>query len=226
MTKTLQYFLIALLLPLTSVVSAQEFSIEPSEVSIFLEAWQTSGSADSKMHNNSDSEKTYTWEKHVIFVTEGWDVSVCDNIQCHPPTVDTYETLPIEPDSVGALKAYLFPNNIEGSAAVRIDLWETENPDVVLSGMYYVNTSVGVSEKLSEAIAIYPNPAKDFIQIAKSEKSVEQFELYDMSGKQALSVSVRDDLRIDVSNLPAGSYIARMFDNAGDQVSSNVLIKQ
>lgn len=226
MTKTLQYFFIALLLPLTSVVQAQEFSIVPNEVSIFLESFQTSGSADSKMNNLTDETHTYTWEKHVIFVTDGWDVSVCDNIQCHSPNVDTYETLPIGPGEDGDLKAFLFPNGIEGSAAVRIDLWETTNPDVVISGMYYVNTAVGISEKLSEAITIYPNPAIDLVRIAKGDIQVDQFELYDMSGKQTLRVPVGQTDVIDVSAVPAGNYIARMYNQDGTQVSSNVLIVQ
>jgi hypothetical protein len=74
------------------------------------------------------------------------------------------------------------------------------------------------------AMAIYPNPASDAIQIVldnELSQSVDRIELIDTSGKLALVVTQsRNTIWIaDVGNLSSGQYVARAF-SAGQFIKS------
>lgn len=69
-----------------------------------------------------------------------------------------------------------------------------------------VGTTLAVSDiktKNTENI-FYPNPAKDFVVI-KTEEKINKVEIFDNSGKR-IEVNFADN-KIDVRNLPTGSYI-------------------
>ena len=53
-------------------------------------------------------------------------------------------------------------------------------------------------------ISIYPNPVSDLLNI-KSNSKIDRVEVYDISGKK-INVILNDN-KVDVTNLPAGSYI-------------------
>jgi len=68
------------------------------------------------------------------------------------------------------------------------------------------------------AMRIYPNPSVDFINIDfQNIRDNGTIEIYDLSGKPIGEQTVEsesDDLRIEVSHLPAGTYMIRLkFDD-------------
>ena len=85
----------------------------------------------------------------------------------------------------------------QGSNAHR---WFIDNVDV--------HSTDGINDIASEAIAIYPNPAKDNIHINGIEKETE-VNIYNVTGALVKKVVVNGAEEINVSELPAGLYMAR-----------------
>lgn len=85
---------------------------------------------------------------------------------------------------------------------------------------YHPMQSLGMDEK-TLAIAVYPNPASDYIKI-KSEMTPETIELYNMQGQVVRSTNNTDELSL--ISLPSGNY--RLVASQGTQIANaSVIIK-
>ena len=78
--------------------------------------------------------------------------------------------------------------------------WFIDNVDV--------HSTDGINDIASEAIAIYPNPAKDNIHINGIENETE-VNIYNVTGALVKTVVTNGAEEINVSELPAGLYMAR-----------------
>lgn len=176
--------------------------------------------------NDADVAKTFTWNRTELEITDGWETAICDPNVCYgyeSNVPDDYFTL--QPGESDTWDFHLYPFNTEGAAIVRVIVSEVGNFSNNQTAMYYFNQFVGVAEVLDEAIKIFPNPATDVIRIENGYE-VQQLEMFDLTGKKVMETTVNNSNTIAVNHLPAGTYIARLFDNSGAQVSSNVLIKK
>jgi len=78
-------------------------------------------------------------------------------------------------------------------------------------------TTVGIDSWLSNSVSLYPNPAKEYVDIRVSEDvNVTLMEVYDVYGKLINTVNVIDNpTRINVSSLANGMYFVRVTTEAG-----------
>jgi hypothetical protein len=80
-------------------------------------------------------------------------------------------------------------------------------------------TNVGIENWLSSSVTLYPNPAKEYVDIRiDGELNVTGMEVYDVYGKLINTVGVCDtpvQTRINVSNLANGMYFVRVTTEAG-----------
>ena len=101
----------------------------------------------------------------------------------------------------------------------------TENGNQVSGAYPYVNfefaSAIGIEEDQMLAKLI-PNPATDFIQVQLN--GVATLEVWDIQGKLVLSKDVRNQQRIDVSNMSPGVYVYKVTNSQG--VSAGKLIKE
>jgi hypothetical protein len=105
-------------------------------------------------------------------------------------------------------KGYAWSN---GGSEIRIDEVAMTNEDGTAS----------VNDVFSSKISIYPNPAKEFVQISTSE-TITGVEIYNLIGKKVSSSSKLTDNKIDVSNLSKGVYVLKVMSN--DLVGSRKII--
>lgn len=85
-----------------------------------------------------------------------------------------------------------------------------------------VTSTVGIEDIVSH-IAIYPNPATDFITLTNLNKN--NIEIFDISGKLMLSKRIdSDNFNLDISNLKSGNYIIKT--SYKNKIASTVLIIQ
>jgi glucose/arabinose dehydrogenase len=71
-------------------------------------------------------------------------------------------------------------------------------------------SAVRSSSSLDGMMAVYPNPAKDHIDVELMlGGTINQIEILDMSGRRILAVE-GDNKRISVAGVPAGSYLVRV----------------
>lgn len=76
------------------------------------------------------------------------------------------------------------------------------------------------AEEIAIGLSVYPNPAKDFINIKTNKINIEKIFIFDLSGKLLFTTSER---RINVSHLPASTYILSV--KTPDSVKSFKFIK-
>jgi hypothetical protein len=70
---------------------------------------------------------------------------------------------------------------------------------------------INLEEAQTEVISIYPNPASDVIKIDGITQG--KVVIIDMTGREVLSTMVNGNATIDISSLPAASYIVRAIAN-------------
>ncbi len=77
-------------------------------------------------------------------------------------------------------------------------------------------TTTGIENWLMNSISLYPNPAKEYIDVRVDELHVTGMEVYDVYGKLINTVSVIDNpTRINVSGLASGMYFVRVTTEQG-----------
>jgi hypothetical protein len=86
--------------------------------------------------------------------------------------------------------------------------------------VYTAQKSLGVENALNNIPELKPNPVQTIFSITNSEL-VESLELYDLMG--TLTLRVGRVSQVDVSDLPAGSYLARIQTISGEQISRLLL---
>ena len=83
--------------------------------------------------------------------------------------------------------------------------------------------SLSTSKISISDVSIYPNPAKDFVNISANEK-IDLIRIYDLTGRIVLqSTPNRENLNLNVTDLSKGVYLVKL--NAGDKESTIKLIK-
>ncbi|MBI3232713.1 MAG: T9SS type A sorting domain-containing protein [Bacteroidetes bacterium] len=79
----------------------------------------------------------------------------------------------------------------------------------------------------SETIAIYPNPANDYIYIQSQNSSNKTINLYDLSGKVIMSKQINKFTEtIDLNSISKGIYIIQVLDKNNSVISFNKVIVQ
>ena len=116
-----------------------------------------------------------------------------------------------------------FAKNGEGKVVVEQPLYKAENEDPEEEepdngGETPVSEIVGTNTLAP--VNVYPNPTTDYVTIDCDATSV-QYELYSISGKKMLS---GDGVRVELSGLPAGMYVLRVF--AGNALQSVKVLKR
>jgi len=71
---------------------------------------------------------------------------------------------------------------------------------------------VGVGKLSSQQLALYPNPANDYIMLTASEQLIgEMYVIYDITGREVLRGKINStNTRIALENQSSGSYVLRV----------------
>ena len=85
------------------------------------------------------------------------------------------------------------------------------------SSSIVVTTTVGIDSWLENSVSLYPNPAKEYVDIrVDGDLNVKMMEVYDVYGKLINTVMVTENpTRINVSSLANGMYFVRVSTEAG-----------
>lgn len=125
----------------------------------------------------------------------------------------------IENESMVETKYFdTFPNNNSTSFNGAWSVYPYfESGNIVISdidrGLFIVrDSSLGVNENSASNFAIYPNPAKDIVNITSKNEPISQVEIFNMIGQKVLDQNFDQNLseNVDVSNLQAGMYVMKI----------------
>jgi len=175
--------------------------------------------------NGFPYNQSLTWRINILEVTSEWQVAVCDVNQCYTPAV-TEMNFSLGAGASGDMDVHVYPNGVDGAAIIEVDVFQSNDSTNITSATYFFNHTVGITEKFSEAIKVYPNPTQDFITIDNSENLVSAVELYNVSGKMVLRSDLNGNDRISLQELASGNYILKLVDANANIVSTNLVVKQ
>jgi hypothetical protein len=97
------------------------------------------------------------------------------------------------------------------------------NPTINQSLFIVEGATLGVDDFANSLFSIYPNPAKDILNIkVKTEASIKFAEVYSISGKLVLKSEVKNEA-ISVASLNKGTYILILRDSDGKDYSQKFI---
>lgn len=78
-----------------------------------------------------------------------------------------------------------------------------------------LDATASTKDILASNFNIYPNPAKDFINIKSSSAAISSVKIYDLLGKQVRAEDNLQNSKIDVSDIASGIYLMKINSNLG-----------
>lgn len=94
--------------------------------------------------------------------------------------------------------------------------WMNGDSEVRLDNLVLTNTTVlSTKDILASNFNIYPNPAKDFINIKSSSAAISSVKIYDLLGKQVRAEDNLQNSKIDVSDIASGIYLMKINSDLG-----------
>jgi hypothetical protein len=179
--------------------------------------------AHSEIKNELPVVKQLVWVRNIIEITEDWESAICDKNACYLPIVSTME-FTLGPLEENILDVHVYPGGNDGYAIIEVIVTDKSDDENTVTGTYYFNRTVSslTSERLTNNIKMFPNPASNRVYLEEAGK-VHQVEIFNMKGDRVHYSLLSGGNQLDVSGLITGSYIIRMYDGKGTPVSSNVL---
>ena len=86
--------------------------------------------------------------------------------------------------------------------------------------------TLGIEENpFATAITLYPNPTKNILQLNTQDKTIDQVNIYTMTGSKVLQLEVDTvSPTVDVSGLASGVYYVQLY--SGKKVALKKFIKE
>ena len=87
----------------------------------------------------------------------------------------------------------------------------------------FENTTLSTTKFTNNSISSYPNPTNDIVNFTSTE-IIENITIYNLLGQEVFSKKINlNGFNINISNQPAGTYIAKM--NSNGKIKSLKLVK-
>ena len=126
-----------------------------------------------------------------------------------PPPEDIAPEVQAELDALSLLRQYALPTGLLAAA-------------VTAGGIAFAYRRR--RQHSLRIVRMYPNPVSDILNL-DLEGNPEQVTVVSMAAKPLLTVAVQAGPNaIDVSGLPAGTFIVRVQDGAGQEVTERVMV--
>lgn len=223
-------YLLFLFILLTSQAFGQ-FTYSPKPLTMSI----TSDAQDNSLHftttNPKDSAYTVFWkvEKDSSTWNPAWETMVCDKNTCYlanldmcPASIPNY----VGPQGNLAFEFHLNPKGQAGATVLVFRLFgDKEFKNEIMKTKIYVNSPVSTKNTpWNSSISVYPNPAIDYFSLTNNQ-SVKKIVLYNMFGKEVKTFFHYNNAEHEISELKAGMYIVKMFDDKNKVVKTTKLNK-
>ncbi len=186
------------------------------------------------IYNNSSSPLTLTWNKSSESLLSGWTGSgVCDAATGSIGTcygwsdLSTLKTIVIAPN--GKATIYILmkasPTAMDGTSTVTLS--------TNFGPMVYQFTAWPSSTKdfdNNNFVNIYPNPARDFVNITINDKKVTNINVVNVIGRRIARFNVdankTDNIRVPLDKVADGIYLLQFSDASGKVLGVRRVTKQ
>ena len=92
---------------------------------------------------------------------------------------------------------------------------------------FYGSESLSVNDNQISKLSVYPNPAKNSIQIGNLNSTITSLNIYSIQGRKVLEHSLSNakyEIEVDISSLVNGLYILNITDKNGAQASRKIVV--
>lgn len=220
--------------------SAQSFNLDKDTSKAFFAAGSGNTDVKIKVSNVSSSTITLNWKVANYHLDPSWQlIGLCDNVSCYDnATTGLISGMSSFPTDVIAPSAsFDFKMTLNGDAAAdftkayaTVEL--SEGATKKYGTFYAFKTSAGITNKFLQDndIAIYPNPAQNYIDVVYSPSSdVKTIAIYNLIGKAVSVYKVTDksSARCEFNaEMPSGIYVVRVADSKGAVIATRKITRQ
>jgi hypothetical protein len=201
---------VAAILAVTDISFAQSFSNTPNDTINMVGMMEDLQTLSIQQLNISPNTISLKWKKVSESVPLLWEASVCDNQICNTTLVDSGTMNPVNPSDYGLLLLHITAHVNYGTAIVRYAVWDIANPAMkdTLTYILTVSAASGINEtEYKKSFTIFPNPAKENINIITKLQTGFQFLITNVSGKEIeRGISKTNSVLVNTQNLPNGVY--------------------
>lgn len=171
--------------------------------------------------NNTNAAMTVNWTVIESTGPSAWEYpGFCDKNLCYVLNLGTVHGFNLNAGESGIMKLEIIGHCTAGSGHAILRLWNAaDSANSVLTIPYTarltqsVTCATGINTIEASKIELYPNPARDIAHLSiPGALDNGQLDIYNLLGSRVYSGAVRGDKEIDLSNLDAGLYIARISD--------------
>ena len=199
---------------------AQSFSISATDTTITGLPSDHEIEAQLIIMNNTAADLNMKWVLIEDSITDGWESSVCDPVNCHPDGVDSM-TFTLKKDLTDQImNAHFGPEGIEGYGKAVIKIFEIGKEDSAIFLTYHASalepvdtttdttttTGFSTASKLDYSIN-YDNSTNVINIVGKGHLSY-LISVYDITGNKLISKA--NEKLVSLSYLPRGLYIVRL----------------
>ena len=172
--------------------------------------------------NNGTTSKTIVWQIVSDSLQAGWSYTgYCDKHTCYSFSIGLEKSFTLVPAEHGILQLHILPLCNTGTGFVKIRFWDnadSANTSRIVTYLITINSSSACSSGINETeiaqIAFSPNPVKNQLKIAIPQSLQNgKIELYNLLGSRVYEQSINGSRELDLSNIEAGMYIARIIDS-------------
>jgi len=231
--KKITFILIALTLAFTTL-NAQDLSLawdgEPIGETLIVYGAQTDAEivAHAILTNESDHSMDIKVLRERLEMQDSTSSQFCWAGSCYPPNTDlSFDVLTLaagascgdEDFSGHYIPTAYIPTGVWGDSYIKYTFFNENNESEAISVVVQFSaTTTGIGDIEETAIAVYPNPANNFVNI-ESQSRIERIGIYDLTGKTVYSTtSDQNKLKINIDFLESGIYLIKLETENGIRV--------
>jgi len=201
-----------------TLVDAQSFTATPVTKTVKVDNLSGETTHYIEVTNTSNKVLNLLWKRKVDFITDGWNTMICDVNLCYAPsTNEVAKTSTVAAGATVEFKVLVQPNEIPGEAKVTLTIFEDGNETNTNTVDVYFNGKTVSTKNLTEFsdLKLYPNPVTESFNLSRTD-GLGKAVIYNIVGKQLKAFDLKNSSKnYNVSDLPAGMYIIRIFTDGG-----------
>lgn len=203
---------------------SQTYTISPNDTLIVTAPANQLSIFDIYQNNVSGDTLNLAWNLVYSNIQAGWDFSLCDYASCYVGLPSSGTMSPVMSASMGFLGLNINPYSIQGTATVRIYVYDINSPSNGDTLTWIVNSEPSsVSEIREKEILLYPNPADDFLYFS-SNYVIKGYSILDQSGR-VIQTSSASTVNVPVSSLAPGRYTLVYYGLSGIKYNRSFIKK-
>ncbi len=179
---------------------------------------------------HSDISDRFVLQRTVADMPEGASSTFCVGTQCFPPHVTTTPPIDLDANNAAHLHIDYIPHGESAEALLGYKVYKEGDEDTNISFYIKCVFATGINDIAEEvSLKAYPNPAVDVVNFSYELNQASEMAIYNIVGEKVASYPLQagsQNLRVNVSELPAGTYFYSLVSDAKSIKTKRLVIKK